>query len=129
MNIKKAISLAKGSDEKRVGFNLQMPATLKAEFEQFCKINEVKMTAMILALMRTALNEDKEKKDAIDKLEFNLSQLEDQRAMLQKVYDNSGLEEIKMEDGTIKYIKKDLDKLNKQIQDLEQDIGMIVYDN
>ena len=58
MNIKKAISLAKGNDEKRVGFNLQIPATLKSEFELFCKANDVKVTAMILALMQTALDED-----------------------------------------------------------------------
>lgn len=58
MNIKKAISLAKSGDEKRVGFNLQIPATLKAEFEHFCKANNVKVTAMILALMQTALDDD-----------------------------------------------------------------------
>lgn len=58
MNIKKAISLAKGSDEKRVGFNLQIPATLKSEFELFCKANDVKVTAMILALMQTALDDN-----------------------------------------------------------------------
>lgn len=128
MNIKKAISLAKGSDEKRVGFNLQMPSILKLEFEQFCKANEVKMTAMILALMRTALDEEKEKDDAIDKIEFKISQLEDQRVMLQKVYDTTG-DEIKTEDGSIKYVKKDLDEINKQIKSLEQDISMIVYAN
>jgi hypothetical protein len=58
MNINKAISLAKNSDDKRVSFNLKIPSTLKTEFENFCKKNEVKMTAMILALMQTALDEN-----------------------------------------------------------------------
>jgi len=58
MNIKKAISLAKGNDEERVGFNLKIPKTLKSEFEHFCKENDVSVTAMILALMRTVLDEE-----------------------------------------------------------------------
>jgi len=58
MNINKAISLAKGSDEKRIAFNLKIPETLKSDFEKFCKKNNVKVTAMLLALMQTALDED-----------------------------------------------------------------------
>jgi len=58
MNIKKAVSLAKNSDDKRIAFNLKIPSILKTEFENFCKRNDVKVTAMILALMQTALDED-----------------------------------------------------------------------
>lgn len=62
MNIKKAISLAKGNDAKRVGFNLQIPVELKTKFEEFCKNNDVKVTAMILSLMEMALEEENENK-------------------------------------------------------------------
>ena len=58
MNINKALSLAKNSDDKRIAFNLKIPSILKKEFESFCKKNDVKVTAMILALMQTALDEN-----------------------------------------------------------------------
>lgn len=126
MNIKKAISLARGSDEKRVGFNLQIPAILKSEFEHFCKDNGVKVTTMILALMQTMVDEVKEKEALISEIEKDIALLDNQRDILQRVYDESGLTELKLEDGSIKYIKKDLDSLNLKIKSLENDLGYLM---
>ena len=57
--LNEALSLAKGTDDKKVGINFQMPKFQKDEFEALCKKNGVTMTAMFLAMAQVALNQDK----------------------------------------------------------------------
>lgn len=57
MDVFRALDIAKGSEEKKVGFNLQIPSSLKEKVEQFCKHNGVSMTAMINGLMQSMMEE------------------------------------------------------------------------
>lgn len=57
MDVFRALAIAKGSEEKKVGFNLQIPASLKDELDQFCKINGVSMTAMINGMIQSTMEE------------------------------------------------------------------------
>lgn len=56
--VKNALKIAKGTDEKRVGLNIQVPISLKDKFETFCKEHGVSMTAMMLGLMQASLEGD-----------------------------------------------------------------------
>jgi antitoxin component YwqK of YwqJK toxin-antitoxin module len=57
MDVFRALAIAKGSEEKKVGFNLQIPVSLKDELDQFCKINGVSMTAMINGMIQSTMEE------------------------------------------------------------------------
>ena len=89
MNIKKALSLAKNSDDKRIAFNLKIPSVLKTEFEFFCKKNDVKVTAMILALMRTTLDEDLKGEHNVDTVSSLQSTLMTMHELIENNVDES----------------------------------------
>lgn len=59
MEVFRALDIAKGSEEKKVGFNLQIPASRKEEVEEFCKLNGVSMTAFINGLLQASMEEIK----------------------------------------------------------------------
>lgn len=54
-----ALGLAKGNDETKVGISVQIPKSLKEDFEELCKKNSVSMASMLQALVQIAVNEDK----------------------------------------------------------------------
>ncbi|MDX9756186.1 hypothetical protein [Sulfurimonas sp. RIFOXYB12_FULL_35_9] len=54
---KQALQKAQGAENKKVGFNLQIPNLLKAEFEHQCKKDDVTVTSMIISLMEVSLVE------------------------------------------------------------------------
>lgn len=124
--LKKAIDLAKGNEEPKVGLSVQVPKSLKDDFENICKDNNVSMSSMLLSLIQVAVDEIKEKEAIINNVENELFLATLDRDVLQKTYNDSGLEELKMEDGSIKYIKKDLDTLNLKIKSLENDLNHLM---
>ncbi|MBU0721792.1 hypothetical protein KJ877_10645 [bacterium] len=54
---KQAVQKAQTVENKKVGFNLQIPNLLKAEFEHQCKEDNVTVTSMITSLMEVSLVE------------------------------------------------------------------------
>lgn len=54
---KQAVKMAQGAENKKVGFNLQIPNNLKAEFDYKCKQDGVTVTSMIISLMEISLAE------------------------------------------------------------------------
>lgn len=95
MDVFRALDIAKGSEEKKVGFNLQIPSSLKEEFEQFCKLNGVSMTAMINGLLQATMEEVKRNpyyeestlqvSEKLENLSWKLADIE-----LQLEYDDNG---------------------------------------
>lgn len=124
--LSKAIKLAKGTEEPKIGLSVQVPKSLKDDFENICKDCNVSMSSMLLSLIQVVVDEVKEKEALISEIEKDIALLDNQRDILQRVYDESGLAELKLEDGSIKYIKKDLDSLNIKIKSLESDLGYLM---
>lgn len=54
---KEALKKAQSAEQKKVGFNLQLPVGLKRDFEKLCKADSVSVTSMIVSLMEVALEE------------------------------------------------------------------------
>ena len=54
---KQALKKAQSAEQKKVGFNLQLPVGLKKDFEKLCKANSVSVTSMIVSLIEVALEE------------------------------------------------------------------------
>jgi len=54
---KKAKAKAQRAEQKKVGFNLQLPVGLKKDFEKLCKADGVSVTAMIISLIEVTLEE------------------------------------------------------------------------
>lgn len=52
-----ALQKAKKGDDKKVAVNIQVPSALKDAFEELCKSEGVSMTALMCALMETAIEE------------------------------------------------------------------------
>lgn len=126
--LKKAIELAKGNEEPKIGLSVQVPKSLKDDFESICKFNNVSMSSMLLSLIQVVVNEKKENEAIIKNIVYEINQLQLEQGILKRTYDEYGIEELPMEDGTIKYIKRDLDEINKKIESLENDIQHIIYD-
>lgn len=57
--LNKAIQLAKGNEEPKVGLSVQVPKSLKDDFENICKENNVSMSSMLLSLIQVVVNENK----------------------------------------------------------------------
>jgi len=55
----RALDLAKKEGSKKVPVNFQVYPELKEEFEILCKKNNISITAMLTALMQTAIEEAK----------------------------------------------------------------------
>lgn len=54
---KQALKKAQNAEQKKVGFNLQLPVGLKKDFEKLCKANGVSVTSMIVSLIEVTLEE------------------------------------------------------------------------
>jgi len=54
---KKARKKAQNAEQKKVGFNLQLPVGLKKDFEKLCKADGVSVTSMIVSLIEVTLEE------------------------------------------------------------------------
>lgn len=52
-----ALQKAKKGEDKKVAVNIQVPSALKEAFEELCKSEGVSMTALICALMETAVDQ------------------------------------------------------------------------
>lgn len=126
--LKRVLEKAKKGDDVKVNINFQVLSSLKDEFEKICKENSVSVTGMLNSLMEVIVDESKEKDKMIQAIEFDIQQLKLTQNTLKKTYDKYGIEELSMEDGTIRYIKKELDEINKQIESLESDIQHIIYE-
>lgn len=124
--LSKAIKLAKGTEEPKIGLSVQVPKSLKDDFENICKDCNVSMSSMLLSLIQVVVDEVKEKEALIGETEKDIALLDNQRDILQRVYDKSGLTELKLEDGSTKHIKKDLDSLNLKIKSLKIELGHLM---
>lgn len=95
MDVFRVLDIAKGSEEKKVGFNLQIPSSRKEEVEEFCKNNSVSMTSFINGLLQAAMEEVKRNPfyqestlqlgEKLENLSWKLSDLE-----IQLEYDENG---------------------------------------
>lgn len=124
--LNKAIELAKGNEEPKVGLSVQVPKSLKDEFENICKENNVSMSSMLLSLIQVAVDEIDEKENVILDINKSLLSIISEKEMLQKIYDQTGENELELTDGTVKYLKKDLDSLNHRIKSLEVELGHLM---
>jgi len=52
-----ALQKAKKTEDKKVAVNIQVPSLLKEKFDELCKEEGVSMTALICALMESAIEE------------------------------------------------------------------------
>ena len=57
MLLKKALVKTKRSDGEKVGLNIKVPIEMKNEFDKQCKKHGTSMTAMMLALIETFIEE------------------------------------------------------------------------
>jgi len=58
----KAIELAKANDELKVGLSVQVPKSLKEDFENICKENDVSMSSILLSFIQILVNDNNIKK-------------------------------------------------------------------
>ena len=54
---KQALKKAQNAEQKKVGFNLQLPVGLKKDFDKLCKADGVSVTSMIVSLIEVTLEE------------------------------------------------------------------------
>ena len=55
---KKAVLLAKGQDEEKVGISLKIPKSLKERLQKYSEMQSVSMNALITACIELMLDED-----------------------------------------------------------------------
>jgi hypothetical protein len=87
-----ALQKAKKGEDKKVAVNIQVPSTLKDAFEDLCKSEGVSMTALICALMETAVDEKSKhsfyKNDSLELVEL-LEKEQENVYYLQKALEES----------------------------------------
>jgi len=66
MLLNKALKKAKRSDGEKVGLNIKVPIEMKKEFDKACKSHDTSMTAMMLALIETFVEESQGNFDPIE---------------------------------------------------------------
>ncbi len=59
MSLNNAVKFAKNKKVVKVPFRFQFPVNTKEEFEELCEKYKVSMSNMILGLIKSAINEDK----------------------------------------------------------------------
>lgn len=57
--LSKAINIARGTSEEKVGVSFQMPKPLKESLDALCKKNDITLTSLFIALAQVAIDEDK----------------------------------------------------------------------
>lgn len=66
MILDKAVQLAKKGPEQKVGFSMQIPVSLKEQFEEVCRNRGVTMTSLLLSFMQIAIEENRRKFSHLD---------------------------------------------------------------
>lgn len=117
MDIWNLLADAKGSEDKKVGFNLQIPASLKEEFEQFCKNNNVSMTAMLNTLMKTTLQEVK----GLENYAEPTLELVEKVQQLQYMIDDMN-HQLDNNDGEEVSLKRDIESYSLQMNAIENEL-------
>lgn len=110
MSLKTSLEFARNASEEKVPFRFQFPVHTKKEFESLCEKHEVSMTDMILGLIQSAIDEDKGVHEVatlsiIEKLE----KLRNSYRELEKAHINSGDDILETSDGSIYYLKEDME--------------------
>lgn len=124
MDVFRALDIAKGSEEKKVGFNLQIPSSRKEEVEEFCKNNSVSMTAFINGLLQAAMEEVKRNpyyqestlqiSEKLEDLSWKLSDIESQLE-----YDENG---VFIDSPKNHALKKEVESLEIVINALQKEL-------
>ncbi len=60
MSLDNAIKYAKNISTNKVPFRFQFPVDIKEDFEQLCEKYKVSMTDMILGLIKSSIEEDRD---------------------------------------------------------------------
>lgn len=124
--LSKAIKLAKGSEEPKVGLSVQVPKSLKDEFESICKENSVSMSSMLLSLIQVAVEESKYSEPNVMEMNKELNKLKRTRRSLEETIDKTGDTEIEDVNGVIHYLDRDLKSVKLQIKTLEVELENIL---
>lgn len=120
--LSKAIKLAKGTEEPKIGLSVQVPKSLKDEFENICKENNVSMSSMLLSLIQVAIDESKNENRSIGAIKAELSALYASRKSIEEVMDKTGERILETTDGVVHYLERDLGGINFQIEALEVEL-------
>ncbi len=120
--LSKAIKLAKGNEEPKIGLSVQVPKNLKDEFENICKENNVSMSSMLLSLIQVAIDESKNENRSIGTIKAELSALYASRKSIEEVMDKTGERILETTDGVVHYLERDLGGINFQIEALEVEL-------
>ncbi len=120
--LSKAIKLAKGTEEPKIGLSVQVPKSLKDEFETICKENNVSMSSMLLSLIQVAIDESNTENRSISDMQSELKKLYQARKSYEDTMEKTGETVLEMSDGTICYLERDLGETNFQIRALEVEL-------
>ena len=125
--LSKAIKLAKGTEEPKIGLSVQVPKSLKDEFENICKDNNVSMSSMLLSLIQVAIEESKENNEPNTVLDISntLLELKRKRTELIEEIDITGEEVVNTSNGR-RYLGEEIKSLSLHIKDLEQKLNELV---
>ena len=118
--LNRAIELAKGNEEIKVGLSVQVPKSLKEDFETICKQNSVSMSSMLLSLIQVAVAEVEEKENLIFEVNKELNRLISEKNMLLKIQSQNSDDIYEQKDGSVVFITQELDDLSSKIKTLEQ---------
>lgn len=124
--LRKAIELAKGNEEPKVGLSVQVPKSLKDEFENICKENNVSMSSMLLSLIQVAVDESKHSEPNVMKMNEELNKLKRTRRSIEETIDKTGETELEDTNGVIHYLDRDLKSVKLQIKTLEVELEKIL---
>lgn len=124
--LNKAIKLAKGSEEPKVGLSVQVPKSLKDEFESICKENNVSMSSMLLSLIHVAVEESKYSEPNVMEMNKELNELKKTRRSLEETIDKTGETELEDVNGVMHYLDRDLKSVKLQIKTLEVELENIL---
>lgn len=117
--LNRAIELAKGNEEVKVGLSVQVPKSLKEDFETICKENGVSMSSMLLSLIQVAVAEVQEKENLIFEVNKELNRLISEKNMLLKIQSQNEDDIYEQKDGSVVFISAELADLSSQIEILE----------
>ncbi|MCD4757391.1 MAG: hypothetical protein K8R39_03925 [Arcobacteraceae bacterium] len=123
--IEKAMNYAKNPVEEKIGFSFQLPVSMKKEFEQVCKLNDVTMTNMLLGLIK-ATNDENPTYNNLTKEQLEIEEitlehkLENTKNHLESIADNEFEDEelcnIKSSLYTkIRFLNNQLEKVRKEL--------------
>ena len=113
---------AKGTEEIKVGLSVQVPQSLKDDFETICKENNVSMSSMLLSLIQVAVEEVQEKENYIFEINKELNRLISDKNMLLKIQSQSDEDVYEQKDGSVIFISQELESYSTEIAALEEQL-------